>query len=182
MAFEVELKAWVRKAEALKRSLDTKEGLLYVGFEEKEDTYYALEELPLLRIRKEVVNEERSLVVTHKKRSTIDGIEENLEYEFSVDPRQEQAVHAFFTALGYRVAKRKFKRGWRYRQVHTTTTPGLTVELVHLEGLGWFIEVEALVNTREERRQAREELMAFLASLGIDSSAIESKPYLQLIG
>ncbi len=56
------------------------------------------------------------------------------------------------------------------------------MELVHLEGLGWFIEVEALVDTKEERHQARGELMAFLASVGVDPAAIESKAYLQLIG
>ena len=182
MTFEVEMKAWVRRAEPLKQLLDKKEGLLYVGFEEKEDVYYALEETPLLRIRKGIVNGERSLVVTHKKRSVVDGIEENLEYEFSVDPLQEQAVHSFFTALGYHMAKRKFKRGWRYRRVHTTSSPGLTVELVHLEGLGWFLEVETLAKTKEDRLQARKELTGFFSSVGIDSSAIESKPYLQLIG
>jgi len=182
MTFEVELKAWIRKAEAMKQRLDAKEGLLYIGFEEKEDLYFALEQDPLFRIRKELINEEQTIAVTHKKRSTVDGIEENIEYEFSVDPHQEQAVHTFFTALGYHVAKRKFKRGWRYRKVHTTSSLGLTVELVHIEGLGWFIEAEALVNTKEERRQARDELTAFLASLEIDSSAIEPKPYLQLIG
>lgn len=182
MTFEMELKAWVRNVEVMKQRLDTMEGLLYIGFEEKEDLYFALEQDPLFRIRKEVINEERTLVATHKKRSTVDGIEENIEYEFSVDPLQEQAVHSFVTALGYHVAKRKFKRGWRYRKVHTTSTLGLTVELVHIEGLGWFIEVEAQANTKEERHQARDELMAFLASLGVDFSAIEPKPYLQLIG
>lgn len=182
MTFEVELKAWVRDFEAVKQILDNKEDLLYIGFEEKDDSYYALEEKPLFRIRTEQINEERTVVVTHKKRSTVDGIEENLEYEFALSADQEQQVFAFFTALGYKLAKRKFKRGWRYRKVHTKDTLGLTVELVHLEGLGWFIEVEALVETKVERHQARGELMAFLTSVGIDPAAIESKPYLQLIG
>lgn len=182
MEIEVELKAWVRDYEALKNRLDERTDVLYIGFEEKADTYYGLGEEALFRIRKEHINEERSVVITHKKRSTIDGIEENVEYEITVDSAQEEATHAFFIALGYKPVKTKHKRGWRYRKVHSTTSLGLTVELVHLEGLGWFIEVEALVETSEERHQARSELMAFLESIGIDSSAIEPKAYLQLIG
>ena len=57
MTFEVELKAWVRDFEAVKQILDTKEDLLYIGFEEKDDSYYALEEEPLFRIRTEQINE-----------------------------------------------------------------------------------------------------------------------------
>lgn len=182
MAIEVELKAWVRDYEALKNHLDGRADVLYIGFEEKADTYYGLGEEALFRIRKEHINEERSVVITHKKRSTIDGIEENVEYEITIDPAQEGATHAFFTALGYIPVKTKHKRGWRYRKVHSTTSLGLTVELVHLEGLGWFIEVEALVETSEERHQARCEVMAFLESVGVDPSAIEAKAYLQLIG
>ncbi|MFA7560125.1 MAG: hypothetical protein WCY61_05305, partial [Sphaerochaeta sp.] len=88
MEIEVELKAWVRDYEALKNRLDERTDVLYIGFEEKADTYYGLGEEALFRIRKEHINEERSVVITHKKRSTIDGIEENVEYEITVDSAQ----------------------------------------------------------------------------------------------
>jgi adenylate cyclase class 2 len=64
----------------------------------------------------------------------------------------------------------------------------MTVELTEVKGLGWFVELEMISddedagNTQEETlAAARKKLLDFLAKLGIERNAIESRPYTEML-
>jgi predicted adenylyl cyclase CyaB len=72
--------------------------------------------------------------VTRKnKQRTSDGFEMNQEIAFSAAIDEAQHIYAFFQSLGYVELARKQKEGLSW---HRDT---LTIELVHVQHLGWFI-------------------------------------------
>ena len=159
MAVEVEIKARIDKFPQIdKRVADICE---YLGETVKEDTYYSLPTVlngsQTLRIR----TEGNSATVTFKNKSLREKGEVNEETEFLIsDPA---AFLKFLDLLGSREFLKKRKTGTRY------ASGRLTVELLTIDTLGRFIEVEKLINSSEQNEisKALEEIKAFLSELGI---------------
>jgi adenylate cyclase class 2 len=195
MATEIELKAHVLDSETLKVLLCEKAE--YSGAFEKEDTYwFGTSGMPLSRLR--VRKEKRSLpdgsgesatFATYKNKEVKDGIEINDELEFEVNPGPE--FEEFLSKMGFKPGISKRKRGWAFSH------EGITAELTEVEGLGWFVELEILANgiyadgiytdgidtgNREEAvTEGRKKLLDFLAELGIEKEAIESRFYTEML-
>ena len=182
MATEIELKAHVRDSETLRRLLNEK--AKYLGAFEKDDTYWQLPNGSRLRVRREKRQlpdgtEEHAVFATRKAKKVRDGIEVNDEREFKVIPGKP--FEEFLRETGFKPGFSKQKRGWAfsYREI--------TAELVGITGLGWFIELEILVPDGAARREEaaakeRERLLDFLAELGINQDAIESRFYSEMLG
>ncbi|MFP4301647.1 MAG: class IV adenylate cyclase [Alkalispirochaetaceae bacterium] len=175
MSYEIEVKAWVADPATLEERLE--ERGTFVRHFEKNDVYFegraTYGDQPItVRIREEG---EKS-VCTFKERRTLDGVEHNREWEFSIgDPF---ALETLLLRLGLPEFLRKRKTGVAYR------LDDLLVELSEVEGLGHFVEVEILVDSSaDEATQSRSKrrVREALASLGVPDSAIESKPYTQLL-
>jgi len=186
MATEIELKAHVRDSEALKRLLYEKAE--YICAFEKEDTYWSDpdELFPLrLRIRREKHilpngTGESRCVATYKTKEVRDGIEINDEREFEVNPAPE--FEEFLRRKGLKPDVSKRKNGWAFSH------EGITAELAEVKGLGWFVELEILADdihgagSREEAFAAgKKQLLDFLAGLGIENEAIESRFYTEML-
>jgi len=188
MATEIELKARVQDSEALKALLHKKAE--YSGAFYKEDTYWllapGLPAPPVSRLR--IRREKRSLlggnnvsatVVTYKTKEVRDGIEINDELEFNVNPGTK--FEEFLKSVGFKPGTFKTKRGWDFSR------DGVTAELVEVEGLGWFIELEILANDinaenlEESVAEAKQKLLGFLDELGISREAIESRYYTEML-
>ena len=191
MATEIELKAHVKDIDALQSVLCVKAEC--VGTFEKEDTYWVSHllapdnprQLPQLRVRRE----KRSLpggsvvsatMATYKNKVMRDGIEVNDELEFEVSQGTE--FESFLKNIGFQpdiISKQK--RGW------TFSHDEISAELVEVDGLGWFIELEIIVNglgpeTLEETlTDKREKLLTFLDELGLAREAIESRYYTEML-
>lgn len=143
----------------------------------KEDTYYGYphDRKPLFRVR----NSGNSLVVTRKEKELrADGIELNREMEIDIPSRQSDQVHRFFVSLGFVpvISKRKSGNSWNFQN--------LTIELVHVEHLGWFLEVETLIpsdSCESERTQAIAHLGSVRTRLGLDGRALESRYYIEML-
>ena len=183
MNTEIEIKAHVGDSEALRILLSGKAE--YSHAFEKEDAYWfdgetsGLQALKL-RVRKEKRRppdgvEESRCLATYKSKEVNDGFEVNDELEFEVNPVEE--FEQFLHKAGLKPGANKRKRGWAFSKAE------ITAELVEVEGLGWFIEVEILTdkagggNVAEEK----EKLLAFLDSLGIERQAVEKRFYLDML-
>ena len=183
MATEIELKARIENHEALKNLLMEK--AKYLAAFEKADCYYFLPELSDyfpsgVRVRREKRTfpdgtEKSASCVTYKKKEVKDGIEVNDEREFEVRP--VEGFEGFLGRLGFKPGTAKKKRGWAFGR------DGITAELVEVEGLGWFIELEIISEKIPETAFAGEKnrLLAFLDNLGVSREAIESQFYSQML-
>jgi len=184
MAVEIELKAHVEDCKSMYTLLGT---LCEYAFAfEKEDTYWKNSRLPphtpkvRLRTQTRRLPDESvvsSVVVTQKVKELKGGIEVNDEREFTVSSVTE--FQAFLKALRFTPSSSKQKHGW------TFFYEGITVELVEVVPLGWFVEIEILTEDDESRTEAVEEgrkrLLAFLQTLGVPESAIESRYYSDML-
>lgn len=140
MVREIECKVAISNAEVaqLANRIDTQFPEAVKGKVHKEDTYYGMPagRALLFRIRKD----QTGISVTKKKKDKrSDGAEVNQEIEFSVPSKDLSALKYFFLALGYieKIKKRKIGMSWQQDT--------LTIELVEVEHLGWFLEIEKLL-------------------------------------
>lgn len=171
---EIECKAWVDYPEIIRNKL--RELYTYRTSYTKNDTYYRF---PGRKESFRIRHQENGTIVTMKKKSRQNGFENNLEIEFSVSDTGN--FMRFIGEFHCPVYVKKIKRSEVY------TAEGLTVELSHVETLGWFLEIEKLViskageENRDEQRTAREEILAILRDLQISEEKIEERYYTELI-
>jgi predicted adenylyl cyclase CyaB len=173
MAFEVEVKAWLRQpaeTEAIAAQLGLFEKEVF-----KEDVYFRrrghTDLLPAERFR--LRREGDHSVVTFKHPITTGGVEVHQEVEFAVDDR-----HAFFQfahRFGFEpfVVKRKQSRVYRIERAHA--------EFNQVEHLGYFIEIEILCAEETFVPVARTEVARLFTRLGLSNSDLEPRRYIVLI-
>ncbi len=134
--------------------------------------------------------EEGGTVVTFKNKRSEGGIEINLESEFSVsDP---EAFAEFALRIGCEPFYAKRKRGTRYRVEPCEAPAGgpapscegaATIEIIEVEGLGDFIEIEILLKEEDPAAiaLAQGEIRGLLSRSGVSESDIEPKYYSALL-
>ena len=187
MALEVELKAHVAEPLLLQQRIEALAGISLARCELKEDTYLSLEgEDALFRIRAEQTGRsfesmEGSLVFTYKNKAIKDGIEVNEEVEFTSTSDQGGAALQFFLSLGYVTYITKTKKGYLYTYTASKDLPPLTIELVEIATLGWFIEMEFVLEDHSRVNLAKKTLLDLLTQLGIKHSKIEREYYMHLL-
>ncbi len=170
MSIEVETKAWATgRVEELWAQL--RQWAEYRGEFDKRDTYFSLpgQEQSLFRIRREG----HTNTVTYKQKQRNAGFEVNREHEFTVENPDE--FIAFSHYLGYEVFIEKHKRGELYR------FGDAGIELSHIEGLGWFVEIEILVEDQSEVQTARQKVAEVLKMLDVSEEKIESRYYNEML-
>ena len=177
MATEIELKAHVADHQTLKLLLSEKAE--YLGAFEKEDTYWTPVKGSLrTRSEKRILadgNEKSTNYICYKRKEVRDGIEINDELEFEAKPGE--IVKEFFREMGLEPWISKRKRGWAY------FSKEINAELVEVEGLGWFVELEIIADNDREVcfKEAKNLLLDFLFSLGIEEKHIESRFYTEML-
>lgn len=188
MGCEIELKAHIeaQRVQQLRQKLATFDSYKDEGEVLKEDLYYAFnkKDKALFRIRKEIVNNKQSVLLTSKPTKALNGLTEvNQENEFSVSYDQATDVQTFFEGLGYVVCLKKQKKGyacWIYFEGFD-----IHVELLDVNNLGWFLEIEIVslddINDLFSVTKAQEALYSLLSFLGISEKQIETKSYRSMI-
>lgn len=167
---EIECKIRVEKGEVepLKKRIETLYPLSPPQTVNKVDYYYHQKE-KRIRIRKT----ETQVVVTHKqKEREKEEYEVNKESEFTVSLDQEEALKAFFHSLGYHLYATKSKEGFSYREGE------LTIELVKVSQLGWFLELEII---GEDVKKALNQLDTIRENLEISHLPLERAYYNDMI-
>ena len=197
MVTEIELKAHVQDSEALKRCLSEKS--VFLCSFEKNDTYWLYDEVDYdanchkvsglppsgLRVRSEKRifsdgSEESTTYATYKIKEVRDGIEINEEHEFEVHPtngHDNLDFKDFLGRIGLKPGASKRKQGWAFSH------EGISAELLEVDGIGWFVELEIVAdNPREETfTKGKQRLLDFLASLEIGKDKIESRFYSEML-
>lgn len=170
MAREVELKIRLDDPKSFLSRLENK--ARFEGTYHKSDTYFRGSE-GTFRLRES----EGQAVVCRKEKTIRAGIEVNRENEFTVN--DAQAFRFFAESLGYREWYRKEKQGqaWRWGDI--------LIEVGTVSDLGWFAELELLLEEDSEGsgiEKARQTLLAALQALEVPPAEIETKTYSQLLG
>ncbi|MFA6784387.1 MAG: CYTH domain-containing protein [Sphaerochaeta sp.] len=187
MGFEVELKAHVDDPIHTKTIIEGLAGISPLQCEYKDDIYYGFHgEEPVFRLRRESYGKDfshmtGSLLFTSKQKSLKDGIEVNREHEFSVSDDQSEQAEQFCTSLGYEIYIRKTKKGYLYEYSPLEDLPPLHVELVEVLGLGWFVEMEFILEDEALIEKSKNTLLSVLDSLLIARESVEERYYMHLL-
>jgi adenylate cyclase class 2 len=188
MAVEIELKVRLDDPGPVTERLDSL-GARIRSYE-KSDVYWhaaanGMARLPPagLRVRRENALDAEgrgsaTVLVTYKTKETRDGIEINDEREFAVTGAE--VFEDLLARLGLCPGIRKEKRG---RAWDLGGRPPVLAELAMVGGLGWFLELEILAESRDERSlaESRNRLLSLLAALDIPPERIESRPYTEML-
>lgn len=180
---EVELKAHVGVGDLPCVQKNVASFAQYVCDFDKLDAYWHGPEWRVVRGTKgfRMRKEAGETVITFKTKRCQGGIEINRESEFSVsDP---EAFKELILRLGCEPFYNKRKTGKRYTYLEKGEERPFTIEVFQLEGLGPFIEIEALLGTEDPERVAlaQGEIRSLLARAGVEASAIESRYYSELL-
>ncbi len=174
MPYEIEMKAWVDDFDRVKDQLSL--NYEFINKFDKEDTYYINELLEkTFEFRLRSVN--KNFIVTTKKKNVINGMEVNVEEEFSVsDP---QLFEKFAISTGAKINIKKRKYGYSYKKNN------FLIELCTIEGLGDFIEIEVVLEESEHNSEIvakiRSDINKILLELGIGSDKIESRYFTDML-
>jgi len=172
---EIELKARVRDPEAVEAKV--RSFARFVRSFDKSDGYWHGPEWRFSRGTKgfRLRMDDGKAVVTFKQKRNDGGIEVNRETEFEVSDA------AAFTALVERIGcepfYRKRKRGNAYEH------DDCTIEMVRVDGVGDFIEIENLLerDDPEAIALAQGTIRTILAMAGVPDGEIEGRSYSELV-
>ena len=144
-----------------------------------EDAYYVPGDVEGYSFRRfRVRHSGARTTVTAKERVPSERGETSREWEFEVSDRER--FLGFIRQFGFKPLLTKRKRGRRYAIV---PEPGdacqyeAVVELVEIEGLGHFVEIEVMVDREDEVAAARARVEAIFAQLGISPQEFVTTPY-----
>jgi len=168
--YEIECKAWVDDPEVLRQEL--KQRYTFKTSYLKDDTYYNFPgRKQTFRVRKQG----NDSIVTVKKKSRENGIEDNLEMEFNVS--NADALDFFIREFDCPVYIRKRKNSEVYE------SEGITIELSFVDTLGWFLEIEKIVTSEsaEDKKSAKVSIIKILEDLGIPENKIEERYYTEML-
>ena len=165
---EVEAKIPIRDVSDVRRRI--KEIARFVRREKKKDDYYSLEYFQYpeksLRVRdKGSVRE----VNFKRRKSYAHGVHAKTEVQFEISD-----VKGFFELIhdfGFRKWLHKEKTTELY-----STSNGVNIELNHVKGLGWFIEIEVLCAPSDVIK-ARQKVIAVRKALGFSEKDSEKQGY-----
>ncbi|MDR1072481.1 MAG: CYTH domain-containing protein [Treponema sp.] len=192
---EIELKA--RVDDPYKTKVVVSSFARYIKAFDKEDAYWRPREhnsaLPAsgIRIRREtdyiesdsgVSQRVERIMATYKTKEMRDCIEVNNEREFSISENDnERPFEELLATFGLRpgVCKRKTGWAWLFEEDH----PPVAIELSEVAGLGWFIELEILSESGDEKSvsAARGRLIACLGKTGVGEDKIETRYYTNML-
>ena len=161
----------------------------------KTDRYWALGE-KTIRVRRELIADKETVFVTHKQKHYTGTIETNRELEFELAAASVPMFIEMLESLGMRCTAEKQKDTKVFIPHPDLFSPDIledarsvSVELSLIHPIGHFLEIEVLYSdedsdTAASERHIRNAQIIFhtlLAALEIPQSAIEVRPYGELL-
>ncbi len=178
---EVELKARLKNPEQAEKEIQKR--ARFIGEFIEQDTYFTFANTTgyqKQRFRLRIV-EDKAIVTVKIEGEAEPGVEANQEFEFEVsDP---QAFKVFSQEFGFRVMIEKKKKVKRFLFIppEEEFSEKITIELNQVENLGYFLELETLVENQNQVTPASRYLKTLLQKFNIPLSQIESRPYTELL-
>jgi len=186
--FEVEVKAPINDLESVRNALEHM-GAQQLNSETQNDAYYdhpcrAFQETDeALRLRRrlpysqklsEDVDESRPLYELTYKGPKIDPLSKT-RIELSVGLVDAIAAKSLLVHLGFRYVAKVVKKRVFY------SLDDLTLSLDEVEGVGDFLEIEQVVESKERIEPLREKMFTVLEELGLDPETSTRASYLELL-
>lgn len=176
---EIELKAHITDPNATERAVLALPGARKTGESVKEDVYLQLVGSP---VRVRLRDENAIITLTYKRKETRNGLEVNDEQECTVSDRK--AIEVILTDIGFRPFLAKIKRTRSFSLSRETEIP-ITAEISLVEPLGWFLELEILLDETDPDesviQKARKRLLQVLADCGVAEESIEHRYYSEML-
>ncbi len=172
---EVENKARVEDLSEVESKLPADTRFLdYIDYADTYFTFLEIEGYTYERFRLREFSD-RAIVTAKEDIASVDCSTVR-EYEFEIS--DADAFRNFARLFGFRELIRKRKQGKRFQvRSEREDEPPAIVELVCIEGLGNFVEIEIMVEGEDRIESAESRVMALLAELGILESALEPRAY-----
>ena len=161
----------------------------------KTDRYWALSE-KTIRVRHELIADKETIWVTHKQKQYAGTIETNRELEFELPASSVPVFTEMLESLGMHRTTEK-QKDTKVFIPHSSLfsadiledARSVSAELSAIHPLGYFLEIEVLYSdensdTAASERHIRNSRIIFdtlLAALEIPQSAIEVRPYSELL-
>jgi len=190
---EIELKAHLEHPEKIEALLSLIADYSFRCI--KVDRYWTLGE-KAIRIRHEYRADKETVLVTHKQKAYIGTIETNRELEFELTAASVPVFTEILESLGMICTAEKQKetkvfvpRPDMFPAGILEDTRSVSAELSLVHPIGYFLEIEVLYtdegsDTAASERHIRNAQIIFdtlLVALGVPQSAIEIRPYTDLI-
>lgn len=177
---EIELKAHITDPDALEQAVLAVPGSQKIAESVKQDVYLRLEGSPVrIRLR----DENGTTTLTYKRKETRNGLEVNDEQECIVSERT--AMETLLADIGFKPFLTKIKRT-RSFTLDNDGEPPITAEISLVEPLGWFFELEILLEEADPDEpaieHARTRLLSLLAVCGVPEKSIEHRYYSEMLG
>lgn len=167
--YEVEAKVHLSPSQFKVLREQLGEMAVFKGTVLKEDSYYAEGKKVYGRIRKE-----GSLAYFNvKNRKKGEGIEQNLEIEWQI--ADLPAWKRLLKECGLPISLKKTKKTELY------LWKGFNIELNHVKKLGYFLEIEKVLNSKAEIPKTQKELISLFKRLGFAQKDFEKRYYLELL-
>ena len=187
MSREIEIKARISDPGEIRRKLFNQAVLN--GTFEKQDIYWiktngendvTASNQYGIRVRREKFiytngNIRDTAYVTWKDKEIRGNMEFNDEREFEVS--SAALFEEFLHNLGFKKKTTKLKKGTAH------TWGNITAEVAEIEKLGWFVELEIVMNNKDEKLEqaSGENLLNTLDMLGIERTDVETRSYSQML-
>ena len=126
-----------------------------------------------LRIR--IYHNDNTIEITYKGPKISSDVKTRNEITIVINEQNVDKVIQFFEALGFKKVIEVHKE----REVYNVEN--YTINIDHVKDLGYFIEIETMVNNKEVLDKAIDELKEFCKKLKLNDNRIEHKTYLELI-
>ncbi|MGF7101302.1 class IV adenylate cyclase [Borreliella kurtenbachii] len=168
--FEIESKAFIPPKE-LKRIIKlANKKFKFIKEEIKTDIYYSNQK-KIIRIRKLNTLEK---IVTFKKKilDNNNAIEINKEIEFKIDSINNFLI--LIKELKFKKLYKKIKKSLIYQ------TNNLNVEINEIKNLGFFLEIEKIINNQNDIDLAKKEIDSIIDQFGLKEN-LEIRPYSELL-
>jgi adenylate cyclase class 2 len=167
--YEIEAKVAINKRDfnrlrkQLKKETCFKEKCL------KKDTYYDDTKKVYLRVREK----DKKTFFEIKDKNITGGVESGIEIKWGIKDKKKWT--AFLGKSGIKPAIRKSKKTKAYQ------LNGFNIELNHVSGLGYFLEIERIVQSKNQIPKTKKELIDIFDKLGYSQKDFEKRYYLDLL-
>ena len=118
-------------------------------------------------------------LVTYKGPKLDERSSSRMEHETAVG--EFVVMKDLLTALGYKAMFTVEKNREEFTLTESGKTPGITLCLDTVTGLGDYMELETLAPSKEKKQQAVEQLLQLMESLGVPQENMTRKSYLELL-
>ena len=167
--FEIEAKVPLKRADVQRLKKELPKIARLKGKSVKKDAYFGSTSKYMFRLR----DKNGKGILNLKSKKVEMGVEVNQEIELPINSISK--FHTLLTKIGIRLTAKKEKTSEVYKRGN------LQIELNFVKGLGYYLEIETIVQKKSDIPKAKKALREMFSRLGFSPKNFEKKYYLELL-